>query len=210
MKSKAALFAVVLLLSLWPWDAAAQVAVKLGRWRLLVQNGGVSAMHMTTTHLNTVVMFDRTNFGSSQILLDNGHCRDNPQDQVSTHDCTAHSIEYNVAANNVRPLMIFTDTWCSSDALRQMERWYKPAGIATGHGISVTSSPARTAAATGTISRGRSLPPIGGMPPTKSCRTTALSWSAAPECFTTNLSPRAPAKEFSTCRVYLRPEPVPK
>ncbi|GLJ35592.1 hypothetical protein SUGI_0715500 [Cryptomeria japonica] len=117
MKSKAASFSMVVLLSLWPWEAAAQVAVKPGRWMLLVQNGGVSAMHMTTTHLNTVVMFDRTNFGSSQILLDNGRCRDNPQDQVSTHDCSAHSIEYNVVTNNVRPLMIFNDTWCSSGAL---------------------------------------------------------------------------------------------
>ncbi|XP_057821286.2 aldehyde oxidase GLOX-like [Cryptomeria japonica] len=111
-----ALCLVSLLLSLWPWDAEAQLAMKPGRWTLLVENAGVSAMHMTTTRKNTVVMFDRTNFGPSQIQLDNGRCRDNPQDTALTHDCTAHSIEYKISTNKVRPLMIFTDTWCSSGA----------------------------------------------------------------------------------------------
>jgi len=106
---------VLWIMSTLSWGAAAQ-SVKLGRWKLLVQNGGVSAMHMTVTHLNTVVMFDRTDFGPSQLLLDNGRCRDNPQDQALTHDCWAHSIEYNVAPNTTRPLMIFTDTWCSFGA----------------------------------------------------------------------------------------------
>eukprot|EP00253_Pinus_taeda_P001918 PITA_01918 len=108
-------YVIVIVSALWACAATAQ-SVKLGRWKLLVQNGGVSAMHMTVTHLNTVVMFDRTNFGPSQLMLDNGRCRDNPQDQALTHDCWAHSIEYNVRTNNVRPLEIFTDTWCSSGA----------------------------------------------------------------------------------------------
>ncbi|GLJ35553.1 hypothetical protein SUGI_0714890 [Cryptomeria japonica] len=107
---------MLVMLNMWSWDTAGQLAVKLGRWNLLVEKGGVSAMHMTTTYKNTVVMFDRTNFGPSQLLLDNGRCRDNPQDQVLTHDCWAHSIEYNIATNTIRPLMIFTDTWCSSGA----------------------------------------------------------------------------------------------
>ncbi|KAH9290122.1 hypothetical protein KI387_034239 [Taxus chinensis] len=61
-------------------------------------------------------MFDRTNFGPSQLMLDKGRCRDNPKDSVLTHDCTAHSIEYNIGSNRIRPLFIFTDTWCSSGA----------------------------------------------------------------------------------------------
>lgn len=110
----------VMVIVLWilgtlSWDAAAQ-SVTPGNWTLLIQKGGVSAMHMTATYLNTVVMFDRTNFGASQLLLDHGRCRDNPQDQVLTHDCWAHSIEYDVVTNTIRPLMIFTDTWCSSGA----------------------------------------------------------------------------------------------
>lgn len=106
---------VLWILSTLSWDAAAQ-SVTPGNWTLLIQNGGVSAMHMTTTYLNTVIMFDRTNFGASQLLLDHGRCRDNPKDQVLKHDCWAHSIEYNVLNNTIRPLMIFTDTWCSSGA----------------------------------------------------------------------------------------------
>lgn len=106
---------IVLWMTTFSWSVASQ-SVKLGRWKLLVQNGGISAMHMTVTHLNTVVMFDRTNFGPSQLMLPNGRCRDNPQDQALTHDCWAHSIEYSVSTNTVRALEIFTDTWCSSGA----------------------------------------------------------------------------------------------
>lgn len=106
---------VLWILSTLSWDAAAQL-VTPGSWTLLIQNGGVSAMHMTATYVNTVVMFDRTDFGASQLMLDNGRCRDDPQDQVLTHDCWAHSIEYNVVTNTIRPLMILTDTWCSSGA----------------------------------------------------------------------------------------------
>jgi hypothetical protein len=90
--------------------------VKPGSWELVVGNGGVSAMHMTTTFKNTVVMYDRTDFGPSQLRLPNGRCRDDPNDQALTHDCWAHSIEYNIATNNLRPLMVMTDTWCSSGA----------------------------------------------------------------------------------------------
>jgi hypothetical protein len=34
--------------------------------------------------------------------------------QVNTHDCTAHSALYTPGPNSIRPLFIFTDTWCSS------------------------------------------------------------------------------------------------
>jgi hypothetical protein len=97
-------------------SVSAQIAVKPGSWELVVGNGGVSAMHMTTTFKNTVVMFDRTDFGPSQLRLPNGRCRDDPNDEALTHDCWAHSIEYNIATNNLRPLMVMTDPWCSSGA----------------------------------------------------------------------------------------------
>ena len=35
-------------------------------------------------------------------------------EQVSTHDCTAHSAEYTPGSNAIRSLFVFTDTWCSS------------------------------------------------------------------------------------------------
>jgi hypothetical protein len=34
--------------------------------------------------------------------------------QVSQQDCTAHSAVFTPGSNSIRPLFIFTDTWCSS------------------------------------------------------------------------------------------------
>ncbi|XP_057819278.2 aldehyde oxidase GLOX [Cryptomeria japonica] len=99
---------------LWGVWGGGAVDVKAGSWQLVVSNGGVSAMHMTTTHKDTVVMFDRTDYGASQLRLDSGRCRDDNNDLALKHDCWAHSIEYNIASNGVRPLMVMTDTWCSS------------------------------------------------------------------------------------------------
>ncbi|KAJ7543396.1 hypothetical protein O6H91_09G036300 [Diphasiastrum complanatum] len=87
-----------------------------GRFDILLQNAGVASMHTAVTHYNTVIFLDRTNIGSSQINLTNGVCRNNPADRVSTHDCSAHSVVFDIASNTVRPLFIFTDTWCSSGA----------------------------------------------------------------------------------------------
>ncbi|KAF8113733.1 hypothetical protein N665_0046s0079 [Sinapis alba] len=89
-----------------------------GEWDLLLSNVGISAMHMQLLPNDRVVMFDRTNFGPSNISLPNGNCRNNPQDAVSKIDCTAHSIEYNVESNTVRPLTVQSNTWCSSGSLR--------------------------------------------------------------------------------------------
>ncbi len=38
--------------------------------------------------------------------------------QASRHDCTAHSALYTPGTNDVRPLFVFTDTWCSSGQFR--------------------------------------------------------------------------------------------
>jgi len=35
-------------------------------------------------------------------------------DQASAHDCTAHSALFSPGSNKVRPLFVYTDTWCSS------------------------------------------------------------------------------------------------
>ncbi|KAJ7126358.1 hypothetical protein O6H91_14G061400 [Diphasiastrum complanatum] len=87
-----------------------------GRFDILLQNAGIASMHTAVTHHNTVVFLDRTNIGSSQINLTNGMCRNNLADRVSTHDCSAHSVVFDIASNTVRPLFVFTDTWCSSGA----------------------------------------------------------------------------------------------
>eukprot|EP00249_Psilotum_nudum_P002630 c15746_g1_i2 orf=187-1821(-) len=87
-----------------------------GTWKVLVENAGVSAMHMATNHLNKVIIFDRTDYGRSQLRLPNGRCRNDPNDLALKTDCWAHSIEYDIATNTVRPLEVLTDTWCSSGA----------------------------------------------------------------------------------------------
>ncbi|KZV48520.1 hypothetical protein F511_08419 [Dorcoceras hygrometricum] len=88
-----------------------------GGWNLLLSNIGISAMHMQLLHNDRVVIFDRTDFGSSNISLPDGRCRDDANETALQHDCTAHSVEYDVAANSVRPLMVLTDVWCSSGSV---------------------------------------------------------------------------------------------
>ncbi|KAG6388463.1 hypothetical protein SASPL_149889 [Salvia splendens] len=88
-----------------------------GKWDLLLPNIGVSAMHMQLLHTDRVVMFDRTDFGPSNISLPNGQCRRDPNDNTLRVDCTAHSVEYDVVSNSIRPLTVLTDVWCSSGAV---------------------------------------------------------------------------------------------
>ncbi|KAI3966163.1 hypothetical protein MKW92_035380 [Papaver armeniacum] len=85
-----------------------------GTWELLVANAGISSMHTAVTRYGTVVLLDRTNIGPSRRMLRKGHCRDNPDDRVLKHDCYAHSVLFDPLTNEIRPLMIQTDTWCSS------------------------------------------------------------------------------------------------
>ncbi|XP_057840674.2 aldehyde oxidase GLOX [Cryptomeria japonica] len=83
-----------------------------GRWDLLVENAGVSAMHMTLLHTNKVLIFDQTLAGPSQISRTDPPC--NSKTPAAGEDCWAHSIEYDIATNKVRPLHVVTDTFCSS------------------------------------------------------------------------------------------------
>ncbi|XP_030446372.2 aldehyde oxidase GLOX-like [Syzygium oleosum] len=86
------------------------------RWQLLQSNIGIVAMHMQLLHNDRVVIFDRTDFGKSNLSLPDGHCRHDPTETAVVDDCTAHSVEYDVASNAFRPLMVQTDVWCSSGA----------------------------------------------------------------------------------------------
>ncbi|KAH9312845.1 hypothetical protein KI387_027880, partial [Taxus chinensis] len=83
-----------------------------GRWDLLFENAGVSAMHMTLLHTNKVLIFDQTLAGPSQITRTDPSC--SKTSSPATEDCWAHSIEYDIASNTVRPLHVVTDTFCSS------------------------------------------------------------------------------------------------
>ncbi|CAM8949119.1 unnamed protein product [Rhodiola kirilowii] len=86
-----------------------------GTWELLVQNAGIASMHTAVTHHGTVVLLDRTNIGPSQLHFPIGHkCRFDKNDAVLKRDCYAHSVLFNPENNEIRPLTILTDTWCSS------------------------------------------------------------------------------------------------
>ncbi|GLJ08352.1 hypothetical protein SUGI_0086980 [Cryptomeria japonica] len=85
-----------------------------GKWELLLENAGVSAMHMMVLHTNKVLIFDQTFAGPSQIRRTDPPC--NSRSPPASQDCWAHSVEYDIASNQVRPLHVVTDTWCSSGA----------------------------------------------------------------------------------------------
>ncbi|TXG66700.1 hypothetical protein EZV62_007975 [Acer yangbiense] len=79
-----------------------------GRWQFLQGNIGIPALHMQLLNNDRVIIFDRTDFGKSNLSLPDGKCRN---DKV---DCTAHSVEYDVLSNRIRPLTVQTNVWCSA------------------------------------------------------------------------------------------------
>ncbi|XP_010263908.1 PREDICTED: aldehyde oxidase GLOX1-like [Nelumbo nucifera] len=103
-----------------------------GKWDLLQQSIGISAMHMQLLNNDRVVIFDRTDFGESKLPLPDGKCRNDPNDTVLTVDCTAHSAEYDVLSKSIRPLMVLTDVWCSSGAVSPDGRLIQTGGFNDG------------------------------------------------------------------------------
>nr|GMC69946.1 aldehyde oxidase GLOX-like [Ipomoea batatas] len=91
-----------------------------GKWQLLLENTGVVAMHMALTHRNTVVFFDQRGSGGSGYQLRrrfNGtRCKGSRED-LSDPSCYAHSVEYDLLNNTIRPLRFISDTWCSSGTI---------------------------------------------------------------------------------------------
>ncbi|CAK8544731.1 unnamed protein product [Lathyrus sativus] len=88
-----------------------------GKWQLLQPTIGISAMHMQLIHNDKIIIFDRTDFGPSNLPLSNSNCRLDPYDTALQIDCTAHSVLYDISSNTFRPLTIQTDTWCSSGSV---------------------------------------------------------------------------------------------
>ncbi|CAH9127265.1 unnamed protein product [Cuscuta epithymum] len=94
---------------------AAAAAATAGKWDLLNSSIGISAMHMQLLHNDRVIIFDRNSFGDSNISLPDGQCI--PVPDSGKLDCSAHSVEYDVANNSIRPLLVRTDFWCSSGSV---------------------------------------------------------------------------------------------
>lgn len=109
-------------------------AEEAGRWMMVQPNVGISAMHMQLLHTDVVVMFDRTKFGPSKLLL--------PADQCTGDDCTAHSILYSSLSNTFRPLTLHTDTWCSSGSALPNGTLLQTGGFDSGDRVVRLFSPA--------------------------------------------------------------------
>jgi len=80
-----------------------------GLWEILSQNSGVSAMQINLMPTNKIVVYDTTIFRISRLLLPKGvPCV--PFQDLKTRenkvDCFAHSMEYDIATNQVRPLKV--------------------------------------------------------------------------------------------------------
>ncbi|MFS7972306.1 putative glyoxal oxidase, galactose oxidase/kelch, beta-propeller [Helianthus anomalus] len=84
-------------------------------------------MHMQLLTNDRVVMYDRTDFGVSNMSLPNGKWRPN------STDCSTHSVEYDVVSNTIRPLMVLTNVWCSSGTLMPDGRLVQTGGWADGY-----------------------------------------------------------------------------
>ncbi|XP_049392029.1 aldehyde oxidase GLOX1-like [Solanum stenotomum] len=115
-----------------------------GKWDLLMSNIGISAMHMQLLNNDRVIMYDRTDFGASNISLPNGKCRNNPKDLALKVDCTAHSVEYDVSTNSIRPLMVQTDVWCSSGSATSDGTLVQTGGFNDGRNMVRTFKPCST------------------------------------------------------------------
>ncbi|XVF38717.1 hypothetical protein REPUB_Repub20aG0125900 [Reevesia pubescens] len=100
-----------------------------GSWQLLQKSIGISAMHMQLLRNDRVIMFDRTDFGPSNLPLPNGKCLN---DSTGTLDCTAHSVEYDVFSNKFRALTVQTDVWCSSGAIMPDGNFVQTGGFNAG------------------------------------------------------------------------------
>ncbi|XP_043703160.1 aldehyde oxidase GLOX-like [Telopea speciosissima] len=101
-------------------------------------------MHMQLLYNDRVIIFDRTDFGRSNLSLPAGKCRNDTNDYVLQHDCTAHSAEYDVSNNSIRALTILTDTWCSSGAVTPNGTLIQTGGFNDGDRVVRTFQPCST------------------------------------------------------------------
>ncbi|KAF3434188.1 hypothetical protein FNV43_RR25291 [Rhamnella rubrinervis] len=113
MAEETLVYLLMVIYSTWFCLALGSQTTYQGKWKLLKPSIGISAMHMALLPNDKVIVFDRSNFGPSNISLPQGKC---PR-HLQASDCYAHSVEFDPSNGNVRPLTILTDTWCSSGAL---------------------------------------------------------------------------------------------
>lgn len=90
-----------------------------GRWDVVSQNSGVSAMHaILLPKINKVLMYDATIWRVSRFPLPPQKMPCHMVDPVNKiQDCWAHAVEFDIETAELGALKIETDTWCSSGGL---------------------------------------------------------------------------------------------
>ncbi|GKE45864.1 aldehyde oxidase GLOX [Tanacetum coccineum] len=107
----------LLLILIWMMTMKSRGADLPGTWEVLVENAGIASMHTVVTHFDTVVLLDRTDLSPTEERYEKYHCQIDPknkQDPQTRPDCYSYSVYYNLANQNLQPLTLNTDTWCSS------------------------------------------------------------------------------------------------
>ncbi|CAO2842734.1 unnamed protein product [Amaranthus hypochondriacus] len=122
-------------------DSFSGVEIPLGKWELLHKSVGISAMHMQLLNNDQIVMFDRTDFGPSNLSLPTGKCIGSSTAENDGVDCTAHSLLYDVVSNTFRPLTVLSDTWCSSGSVDPTGKLIQTGGYALGERVIRTFTP---------------------------------------------------------------------
>ncbi|CAM8916027.1 unnamed protein product [Rhodiola kirilowii] len=100
-------------------ESAASDGRNGGRWRVVLNSTGVVGMHMALTRYNKVIMFDQIGTVESGYPLRhrfNGSSCSGRSPDTEDWSCFAHSVEYDIGLNHIRPLRLDTDPWCSSGA----------------------------------------------------------------------------------------------
>ncbi|KAI9191792.1 hypothetical protein LWI28_013500 [Acer negundo] len=90
-----------------------------GKWELVSQNSGVSAMHaILLPKINKVLMYDATIWRVSKFPLPPQKMPCHMVDPVNKiQDCWCHSVLFDIETSQLQALKIETDTWCSSGGL---------------------------------------------------------------------------------------------
>ncbi|XP_010532465.1 PREDICTED: aldehyde oxidase GLOX1-like [Tarenaya hassleriana] len=89
-----------------------------GKWELFVKNSGVSAMHaILMPVINKVQIYDATIWRVSGMKLPPGMQCHVIDAKTKKEDCWAHSVLLDVETGAMKPLLLNTDTWCSSGGL---------------------------------------------------------------------------------------------
>lgn len=86
-----------------PLDEGAGFA---GKWEIVSENAGVSAMHLVIMKHGKAIMFDTTALGPSLMRLPEGNCREIPNGKDGALDCWAHAVEFDYNTGESRRLKV--------------------------------------------------------------------------------------------------------